>query len=210
MFASSSRQLNRLPIGYFSTGICSLGGNIPSMRPRSSITIPLACRRTAPTIMFPFCSSYSARMFSCSASRSFWMMTCLAVWAAMRPKSLGVISSWTISPTRASFLINRARSSEMVSWVSPSPSTTCISAKTLISAVSGSILISTGPVCPKLFRDADAREVSIASIRIALETPFSRSMYSNTDNNSLFIFYPIRQAKRAGLAPTLSIFSNGL
>ena len=39
-----------------------------------------------------------------SASRTFWKMTCLAAWAAMRPNSIGGSGSTMKSPTAASFL----------------------------------------------------------------------------------------------------------
>ena len=44
----------------------------------------------------------------CSASRMPWMMTCRAVWAAMRPKFRGLISMRTTSPLWAEGRLLRA------------------------------------------------------------------------------------------------------
>ena len=43
--------------------------------------------------------SYSPKRADCSASRIFWMMTCLAVWAAIRPSS-GLESSFPLRKAR--------------------------------------------------------------------------------------------------------------
>jgi hypothetical protein len=48
-------------------------------------------RWTVPVIRSPRWSSNSSKRLSRSASRIFWMMTCLAVWAAIRPNSEGSI-----------------------------------------------------------------------------------------------------------------------
>ena len=48
-----------------------------------------------------------------SASRMPWMMTCLAVWAAMRPKACVFTSTLTRSPSSACLLILRASSREI-------------------------------------------------------------------------------------------------
>ncbi len=45
-----------------------------------------------PVTMSPSRPAYSSYFMSRSASRMRWVMTCLAVWAAMRPKSSGVSS----------------------------------------------------------------------------------------------------------------------
>ena len=48
--------------------------------------LPRSKRRTMPEMSSPLRSLYSLKTFSRSASRTRWKMTCLAVWAAMRPK----------------------------------------------------------------------------------------------------------------------------
>ena len=50
------------------------------------MTLPRSKRRTMPVMTSPLRSLYSLKMFSRSALRVPWIMTCLAVWAAMRPK----------------------------------------------------------------------------------------------------------------------------
>ena len=91
--------------------------------------------------MMPFTTSptrpeYSAKTLSRSASRTFWKMTCFAVWAAMRPSTsvgLGNSISW---PTSASGMSFCASSSPI--WVSgiSTFSTICRTAKTSIVPVS--------------------------------------------------------------------------
>ena len=49
-----------------------------------------------PVISSPTRSWYSSNIMSRSASRMRWRITCLAVWAAMRPKSSGVTSRSSI------------------------------------------------------------------------------------------------------------------
>ena len=75
----------------------------------STSTVPLALRRwsacTMPLTMSPSLPAYSPKVCSCSASRSRCTMTCLAVLAAIRPKSEGVSShSRTTSPSVAELL----------------------------------------------------------------------------------------------------------
>ncbi len=48
---------------------------------------PFSNRLTMPFLTCPISSLYFAKMFSRSASRTFWKITCLAVWAAIRPRS---------------------------------------------------------------------------------------------------------------------------
>ena len=57
-----------------------------------------------PVTMSPSRPAYSSYFISRSISRIRWDMTCLAVWAAMRPKSSGVtsISSPMGSPSSSS------------------------------------------------------------------------------------------------------------
>src|SRR5688500_1217090 len=62
---------------------------IASPRPRSTITLPYSTRLTVPFTISPMRLMYSSYIRSRSASRTFWTMTCLADWAAMRPNSIG-------------------------------------------------------------------------------------------------------------------------
>ena len=55
------------------------------------MTAPPSNRCTVPVTRSPRWSSNSSKRLSRSASRIFWMMTCLAVWAAIRPSSAGSI-----------------------------------------------------------------------------------------------------------------------
>ncbi len=91
--------------------------------------------------MMPFTTSptrpeYSAKTLSRSASRTFWKMTCLAVWAAIRPSTsvgLGNSISWPISASGMSL-----RASSRPIWVSgiSTVSTICLTAKTSICPLS--------------------------------------------------------------------------
>ena len=89
----------RSPIWYSSVGTRSLPGMMASARPRSTITSLRSNRRTVPLTMSPTRSLYSSKTLSFSAMRIFWMMACLAVWAAMRPKLRGVTSISIRSPS---------------------------------------------------------------------------------------------------------------
>ena len=55
------------------------------------MTAPPSNRWTVPVTRSPRWSSNSSKRLSRSASRIFWMITCLAVWAAIRPSSEGSI-----------------------------------------------------------------------------------------------------------------------
>ena len=50
------------------------------------MTAPPSNRCTVPVTRSPRCSSNSSNRVSRSASRIFWMITCLAVWAEIRPE----------------------------------------------------------------------------------------------------------------------------
>ena len=79
---------------------------------------------------------YSAKTLSRSASRTFWKITCFAVWAAMRPRmsvGFGNSISW---PTSASGM-SLCASSRLI-WVAvfSTVSTICFTAKTSMRPVS--------------------------------------------------------------------------
>ena len=89
----TSRMMARMrSLGWWlSPGICSLRGRSASVLPRLTMTAPPSNRCTVPVTRSPRWSSNSSKRLSRSASRIFWMITCLAVWAAIRPSSDGSI-----------------------------------------------------------------------------------------------------------------------
>ena len=72
-------------------------------------------RRTMPVINSPFLSLNSWKVMSRSASRIFWITTCFAVWAAMRPSSSVPMLTLKpkLSPIMHSESCSRASSSEI-------------------------------------------------------------------------------------------------
>jgi len=88
---------------------------MPSPRPRST-TVPLhSTRFTTPWTIWPTRSLNSSNWCSRSASRTFCTITCLAVCAAMRPKSIGGSTSTNASPTF--FAGSRFCACASVSWL---------------------------------------------------------------------------------------------
>ncbi len=75
------------------------------------MTLPYSNRLTVPLNDFADAVLELVNWRSRSASRTFWTMTCLADWAAMRPKSIGGSGSAMKSPMTASGLRSRASSS---------------------------------------------------------------------------------------------------
>ena len=90
-----------------SPGICSLRGRIASVAPSVTVAVAPSKRLTTPDTISPICSSNSSWIASRSASRIFWMMTCLAVWAPIRPESSAVSIS---TPSRVPWTRPSARS----------------------------------------------------------------------------------------------------
>ncbi len=86
-----------------------------------------------PLMTSPTRPEYSEKTLSRSASRTFWKMTCFAVWAAMRPRTSVGLGNSISCPTSASGMILWA-SSRLI-WVSgiSTVSTICFTAKTSIS-----------------------------------------------------------------------------
>ena len=72
------------------------------MRPSSRMMSPFSNRLIVPLTTSPIRSLYSPKMFSRSASRTFWKMTCLAVCAAMRPRTSVDLGNSISIPTSAS------------------------------------------------------------------------------------------------------------
>ena len=69
-----------------------------ALLPRSTITLSRVTFLTVPLIISPIRSRYNSTTLARSASRTFCTITCLAVWAAIRPKASDSISSLTRSP----------------------------------------------------------------------------------------------------------------
>ena len=90
---SATKTLSRWFIWYSSWRTCSEGGIIPWARPRSTTTMPFSRRKMWPLIISPIFCWYSSTTAFFSDSRTRCSKTCLAVWAAMRPKPGGVASS---------------------------------------------------------------------------------------------------------------------
>ena len=94
----------RSPTRTISRGICWSRRMTPSARPRSTTTWPNSTRLTTPVMTSLARSLNSSYWRSRSASRTFWKMTCLAAWAAIRPNSIGGSGSTMKSPTRGALL----------------------------------------------------------------------------------------------------------
>ena len=83
---SSARM--RSPTRKISLGINDVRINIASaLLPRSTITASRVVRLTEPLTSCPTLGRYFSRTWARSASRTFWVRTCLAACAAMRPNS---------------------------------------------------------------------------------------------------------------------------
>ena len=82
----------------------------PPMRMVMSL-VAGSMRRTVPVRISCSFDENVSKTMPRSASRMPWMMTCLAVWAAMRPKAFVCTSTLTRSPSCAVLLILRAASS---------------------------------------------------------------------------------------------------
>src|SRR3989338_1747394 len=128
-----------------------------SARPSSTMMSPRSNLCTVPATMSPTRPWNSAKTTSRSASRIFWMMTCLAVCAAMRLKSTEEASRLSVTTESRPVL----RSMVTV--------TSCSSLR------------------PAVLRAAVASADSTAWIRISLSIPLSRSMASRIASNSPFM-----------------------
>src|SRR5438105_4560579 len=126
--------------------------------------------------MSPSRSRNSLYTMSRSASRIRCTITCLAVWAAIRPKSFGVTSTSTVSPTWISGSHPRASASGISAFASLTDSTIVRTLKTCCSPVSRSSSTRMfWAADPKFFLYAERRAASIASMRTSLPSPFSSS-----------------------------------
>ena len=95
---------------------------------------------TIPFSISPSLSAKASYKASLSASRIRCSITCLAVWAAIRPKFEGVVSTKTVSPRAASSTSSLASAKEICERLSSTSSTTSFSVKILTCPESGSIL----------------------------------------------------------------------
>ena len=86
---SRMTALTRSPTWCVSPGICSLRGRMASVLPRLTMAAPPSKRCTVPVdeqlALQPLHVGRTGVWLS--ASRIFWIITCLAAWAAMRPSS---------------------------------------------------------------------------------------------------------------------------
>src|SRR5215204_5184356 len=163
-----------------------------------------------PVISSPTRSWYSSNIMSRSASRIRWRITCLAVWAAMRPKSAGVTSrspicseysarsSWSISGSSGS-RISPVSGSTVGSSTSTSASSRSSSSggssssNTLKSALSRSMSTRAYLAAPGCFLYAERRASSSASISLSEEMPFSRSRTCTASTISFDIGLALQQ-----------------
>src|SRR5205809_646842 len=99
----------RSPWRKLSRGSNSSRRSIASARPRSTTTLPNSTRLTRPLTISPTRSLNSLYWRWRSASRTFWTITCFAVCAAIRPKSMGGSGSVMKSPISASVLSRREK-----------------------------------------------------------------------------------------------------
>jgi len=91
-----------MPTLKISLGITWSRGKMASaLLPRSRIILSRVTFLTTPEIISPSCSRYASTINARSASRTFCTSTCLAVWAAIRPKSTESIFSSITSPSCA-------------------------------------------------------------------------------------------------------------
>ena len=137
-----------------------------------------------PVTISPSLPAYSSYLLSRSTSRMRCRMTCFAVCAAMRPKSLGVSShSRTTAPSSSS--------SCAMTWMSP---------------VSTSISTSASSAAFGIRLYAVTSAFASASSMISMEMPFSRSMFSSASIISEFIAKPsVRCAARCSLRGALLV-----
>ena len=112
------RARTRSPFLKVSLGKDSSRRNMASPRPKSTTTLPYSVRFTRPLTISPARSLYSSYCCARSASLTRWAMTCLAAWAATRPKSIGGRASVTSVPIFASGSQPNAASSP--NWVASS------------------------------------------------------------------------------------------
>jgi hypothetical protein len=112
------------------------------------MTLPYSTRLTRPLTISPTRSLNSSYCRSRSASRTFCTMTCLADWAAMRPKSKGGSGSAMKSPIMAAGFLRRASSREISVASFSTRSTTWSRRESAISPVFGLISARTSVSLP--------------------------------------------------------------
>ena len=139
----------------------------------------------------PILSLYSSKMTSRSASLTFWKSTCLAVCAAILPKSLRSTGSSIVSPIALPGSIAWASLVDISSSGTVTVSTTVFTSKTVMLQVLGSIRRSTLGLCTNRFFAADSRAASRSLIRASRERPLSLPIWSITKQSSFDISIPL-------------------
>ena len=167
---------------------------------------------TMPVTTSPTRSMYSSYIISRSASRIRCRITCLAVWAAMRPKFCGVTSWRSITSSETSVRsISRSSSESSVWFFSPDSSSSRSSSSRArsrasssrrVSRSSGSSIAKTrkSPLsssstvawrdAPGVFLYAASSASSSADTSVPLSIPFSRSISRTASTISWLIPCP--------------------
>src|SRR5580692_7307661 len=165
----------RSPLRKLSRAISSSRRSSASARPSSTIRLPYSVRLTVPLMISPTRSLNSSYWRLRSYSRTRWTMTCLAVCAAMRPKSIGGNGSTRCSPSWISGFSLRA--TLMGIWVSSFSITSTASSQrdSRTSPVLRSMVARMSFSWPYLARPAFCMACSIASSTSSRSMFFSRA-----------------------------------
>src|SRR4051794_10573389 len=157
-----------------------------SARPRSTIRLPYSVRLTMPLTISPTRSLYSSYCFLRSTSRTRCTITCLAVCAAMRPKSIGGSGSTMNSPAWMPGLNFWAMRSGIcvASFSTGSCSTTSVQRERRTSPDLRSMTARMSFSCPYLARPAFWMACSMASSTSSRSIIFSRATASATCSSS--------------------------
>src|ERR1700733_4379596 len=174
----------RSPLRKLSRGISSSRRSNASARPSSTIRLPYSVRFTTPLTISPTRSLNSSYCFLRSYSRTRCTITCLAVCAAMRPKSIGGSGSTRCSPSLISGLNFLAIWTGI--WVSSfsTVSTASVQRERRTSPVLRSMVARMSFSCPYLARPAFWMACSMASNTSSRSMFFSRATASATRSNS--------------------------
>ncbi len=113
---------------------------IASARWISTVTLPYSTRLTTPLMISLARSLYSSYWRWRSNSRTFWTITCLAVWAAIRPKSIGGSGSSITLPTSSAGSMRLACAKVICEISSSTSSTTVVQRFSEISPVRRSMV----------------------------------------------------------------------
>ena len=157
-----------------------------SARPRSTIRLPYSVRLTTPLMISPTRSLYSSNCLRRSTSRTRCTITCLAVCAAMRPKSIGGSGSTMNSPAAMPGLILRAirRGIWVSSFSTGSASTTSVHRDSRTSPLFLSMVARMSFSSPYFAFPAFPMACSMASSTSSRSIIFSRATASATSRSS--------------------------